>query len=101
MNEWGNGALLDHETMAARVETRETHDTAAGEHVHETVQGRMGTYDGVAPHADLGDWGVEGDREWRQYLFSADESQFPEECPLSVTREATAPDAEPREAGAD
>ncbi|WP_313691151.1 YqcI/YcgG family protein [Halorarum halobium] len=69
-----------------------THDTEAGRHAREVIQGRLGEYDGVCPHADLGDWGVEGDREWRQYLFFDDESQFPEECPLTVTPEVTAMD---------
>ncbi|ESP88324.1 YqcI/YcgG family protein [Candidatus Halobonum tyrrellensis] len=79
-----------------------THDTDAGRAARETIQGRLEPYDGVAPHDDLGDWGVEGDREWRQYLFARDESQFPDECPLYVTPEVTAPDAEAaRQAGAD
>ena len=69
-----------------------THDTEAGRKAREVIQGRLATYDGVCPHADLGDWGVEGDREWRQYLFSDDESQFPDECPLTVTPEVTAMD---------
>ncbi|QZP37322.1 YqcI/YcgG family protein [Halobaculum magnesiiphilum] len=78
-----------------------THDTEAGARAREVIQGRLGDYDGVCPHADLGDYGVEGDREWRQYLFSADESQFPDECPLTVTREVTALDADPGGVGAD
>lgn len=69
-----------------------THDTEIGRHAREVIQGRLGEYDGVCPHADLGDWGVEGDREWRQYLFYDDETQFPEECPLTVTPEVTAMD---------
>ncbi|MFD1515792.1 YqcI/YcgG family protein [Halomarina rubra] len=64
-----------------------TADTDAGQHAREVVQDRLVDYDGVCPHADLGDWGVDGDREWPQYLFSADESQAPEECPMAVTRE--------------
>lgn len=74
-----------------------THDTEAGRRAREVIQGRLAEYDGVCPHADLGDWGVEGDREWRQYLFSADEAQFPDECPLTVTPEVTALD-DPRAA---
>jgi len=70
-----------------------THDTEAGARAREAIQDRLGDYDGVCPHADLGDYGVDGDREWRQYLFSADDSQFPDECPLTVTREVTALDA--------
>ena len=64
-----------------------TADTAAGEHAREVIQERLEGYDGVCPHADLGDWGVEGDREWPQYMLSADETQAPTECPITVTRE--------------
>jgi FPC/CPF motif-containing protein YcgG len=71
-----------------------THDTEAGARAREVIQDRLGDYDGVCPHADLGDYGVEDDREWRQYLFSEDESQFPDECPLTVTPEVTALDAD-------
>ncbi|MFO7927955.1 MAG: YqcI/YcgG family protein [Halobacteriota archaeon] len=64
-----------------------TADTDAGQHARDVIQGRLEEYDGVCPHADLGDWGVEGDREWPQYMLSEDESQAPEECPINVTRE--------------
>jgi hypothetical protein len=64
-----------------------TADTDAGQQAREVIQERIGEYDGVCPHADIGDWGVEGDREWIQYMLSADESQAPDECPMRVTRE--------------
>jgi FPC/CPF motif-containing protein YcgG len=64
-----------------------THDTEAGRRAREQIQGRLEEYDGVCPHADLGDWGVEGDREWVQYLFREDPEQSPDECPIEVTRE--------------
>jgi FPC/CPF motif-containing protein YcgG len=64
-----------------------TADTEQGEHARDVIQNRLEGYDGVCPHADLGDWGTEGDREWRQYLFREDETQAPEECPMTVTRE--------------
>jgi hypothetical protein len=64
-----------------------TADTEAGQRAREVIQGRLESYDGVCPHADLGDWGVEGDREWPQYMFSSDETQAPDECPMVVTRE--------------
>ena len=64
-----------------------THDTEAGERAREQIQGRLEEYDGVCPHADLGDWGVEGDREWPQYLFREDPELSPDECPIEVTRE--------------
>ncbi|MFC7202513.1 YqcI/YcgG family protein [Haloferax namakaokahaiae] len=64
-----------------------TADTEAGQQAREVIQRRIEDYDGVCPHADLGDWGVEGDREWHQYMFSADESQAPDECPIRITRD--------------
>ncbi|WP_327052627.1 YqcI/YcgG family protein [Halomicrococcus gelatinilyticus] len=64
-----------------------TADTEAGQRARDVIQDRIQEYDGTCPHADLGDWGVEGDREWPQYLFSADEEQAPDECPMAVTRD--------------
>ena len=64
-----------------------TADTDAGQQARDVIQGRLEEYDGVCPHADLGDWGVDGDREWTQYLLSSDDAQAPDECPINVTRE--------------
>ncbi len=64
-----------------------TADTDAGQHARDVIQGRLEGYDGVCPHADLGDWGVEGDREWPQYMLSSDPEQAPETCPITVTRD--------------
>jgi len=64
-----------------------TADAAAGQQARDVIQGRLEEYDGVCPHADLGDWGVDGDREWTQYLLSGDDAQAPDECPINVTRE--------------
>jgi hypothetical protein len=74
-----------------------TADTDAGQSARETIQRRLEEYDGVCPHADLGDWGVEGDREWPQYLLAEDSSQAPDECPITVTRDhpkAAVPEAD-------
>ncbi|MFT4883718.1 MAG: FPC/CPF motif-containing protein YcgG [Natronomonas sp.] len=64
-----------------------TADYEQGQNAREVIQDRLEGYDGVCPHADLGDWGNEGDREWRQYLFREDDSQAPDECPITVSRE--------------
>ncbi|MCU4752436.1 YqcI/YcgG family protein [Halobacteria archaeon AArc-curdl1] len=64
-----------------------TADTKAGQRAREVIQGRLEDYDGVCPHADIGDWGVEGDREWVQYMLSSDERQAPDTCPMRVTRD--------------
>ncbi|MFC7075539.1 YqcI/YcgG family protein [Haloarcula halophila] len=64
-----------------------TAETAAGQHARDVIQDRLGEYDAVCPHADLGDWGVDGDREWPQYMLSSDPEQAPDECPMTVTRD--------------
>jgi hypothetical protein len=64
-----------------------TADTDAGQQARAVIGDRLEAYDGVCPHADLGDWGVEDDREWPQYLLSRDAAQAPETCPITVTRE--------------
>jgi FPC/CPF motif-containing protein YcgG len=64
-----------------------TADTEDGERAREIIHDRLEEYDGVCPHADIGDWGVEGDREWPQYMLTADEAQSPDRCPITVTRD--------------
>jgi FPC/CPF motif-containing protein YcgG len=63
-----------------------TGDSEKGQQARDVIRDRIGDYDGVCPHADLGEWGVEGDREWVQYMLSADDDQAPEECPISISR---------------
>jgi len=64
-----------------------TGDTEAGQEAREIIQDRLEAYDGVCPHADLGDWGVEGDREWPQYMLSEDDAAAPRRCPINVNRD--------------
>ncbi|MFB6194174.1 MAG: YqcI/YcgG family protein [Halobaculum sp.] len=71
-----------------------TAGTPAGERAREEIRGNLEAYDGVCPHANLGDWGVEGDREWHQYLLPADESQAPDEPPATFSR--VHPETDPR-----
>jgi FPC/CPF motif-containing protein YcgG len=70
-----------------------TADTGVGQRARTVIQERLEDYDGTCPHPDLGDWGVEGDREWPQYMFSEDDRQAPEECPINVSREHPKSDA--------
>ncbi|WP_224268336.1 YqcI/YcgG family protein [Haloprofundus salinisoli] len=63
-----------------------TADTEAGQQAREVIQRRIEAYDGVCPHADIGDWGVDGEHEWHQYMLSADSEQAPGECPMTVSR---------------
>ncbi|MXV63895.1 hypothetical protein GS429_17880 [Natronorubrum sp. JWXQ-INN-674] len=71
-----------------------TGDTDAGQHARDVIQDRLEGYDGVCPHADLGDWGVEGDREWPQYMLSEDDGQAPSTCPITITRSHPKPAAQ-------
>ena len=64
-----------------------TADHPTGEQARELIQRRLEEYDGVAPHRFLGDWGVEGDREWHQYMLPDDGTQAPDRPPIRVTRE--------------
>lgn len=64
-----------------------TADTERGQQARDTIHDRIEAYDGVCPHADIGDWGVDGDREWHQYMLSSDESQAPDVCPIAISRQ--------------
>lgn len=64
-----------------------TGDSEKGQQAREVIRDRIDDYDGVCPHADLGEWGVEGDREWVQYMLSADDEQAPDGCPISISRD--------------
>ncbi|RQG95519.1 YqcI/YcgG family protein [Natrarchaeobius chitinivorans] len=70
-----------------------TADTEAGQRARDVIQDRLEDYDGVCPHADLGDWGVEGDREWPQYMLSENDDQAPDDCPINISREHPKSDA--------
>jgi len=85
MNEPGTeGVLLDQETLHDRIDDA---SPWLREHYRTFRESMLGERDGVSPHADLGDWGTEGDREWKQYLFREDADAGPDECPLSPTRD--------------
>jgi FPC/CPF motif-containing protein YcgG len=64
-----------------------TAETEAGQRARETIHENLEAYDGVCPHANLGDWGTPGDREWHQYMLPEDEAQAPDECPVTFSRE--------------
>ncbi len=58
-----------------------------GEQAREIIRERLDEYDDLPPHPLLGDWGVEGDREWHQYMLPSDDEQAPDHPPIRVTRE--------------
>ncbi|WP_255151398.1 YqcI/YcgG family protein [Halorarius halobius] len=68
-----------------------TADHPQGQQAREIIQERLRDYDGHPPHPLLGDWGVEGDREWHQYMLPEDERQAPDACPMTVTRDHLKP----------
>jgi FPC/CPF motif-containing protein YcgG len=62
-----------------------TAETKAGQQARELIQNRIDDYDGMCPHADIGDYGQ--DLEWPQYMLSANPDKAPDSCPIQVTRE--------------
>ncbi|WP_336359086.1 YqcI/YcgG family protein [Haladaptatus sp. ZSTT2] len=62
-----------------------TGDTAAGKEARRIIRARIEDYDGVCPHADIGDWGDSHTREWKQYLLPERNEDTIETCPLIIT----------------
>jgi FPC/CPF motif-containing protein YcgG len=60
-----------------------TGDTVAGEHARAFIHDRLRSYDGVTPHADLGDWEDDSSHEWRQYMLPEGEESA-EGCPIEI-----------------
>ena len=64
-----------------------TADHPTGTEAREIIRRRLDDYDDLPPHPLFGDWGVEGDREWHQYMLPADGAQAPDRPPIRVTRD--------------
>lgn len=62
-----------------------TGDTPAGKEARRVIRERIEAYDGVCPHADLGDWGDSHTREWKQYLLPERNDDTLTTCPLQIT----------------
>ncbi|MFC6732419.1 MULTISPECIES: YqcI/YcgG family protein [unclassified Haladaptatus] len=62
-----------------------TGDTAAGKEARRVIRERIEAYDGMCPHADLGDWGDSHTREWKQYLLPEQTDDTLSTCPLQIT----------------
>ncbi|MFC7225800.1 YqcI/YcgG family protein [Salinirubellus salinus] len=62
-----------------------TAESEAGQQARGVIQDRLVDYDGVCPHADIGDYG--SDLEWPQYMLSADDAEAPDECPIEISRD--------------
>jgi FPC/CPF motif-containing protein YcgG len=58
--------------------------TPAGRRARVLIRQRLETWDTVAPHPDLGDYGDPSTREWRQYFLAEDDSRLHERCPLHL-----------------
>jgi uncharacterized protein len=53
-----------------------------GMRARQVVRQRLVAYDGVDPSPTLGTYGVQGNREWKQY-FLRDSNDVPKECPFA------------------
>ncbi|MFC7176527.1 YqcI/YcgG family protein [Halosegnis marinus] len=70
-----------------------TADHPTGQQAREIIQSRLGEYDDLPAHPLLGDWGVEGDREWHQYMLPTGDEHPLARPPIRVSRDH--PKAEP------
>ncbi|MBK5920119.1 hypothetical protein CCR80_03580 [Rhodothalassium salexigens] len=56
----------------------------------DTVRTRLGAWDSVAPHRDLGVYGDADNLEWRQYFLADDDQRLYDRCPLAAAPGAPA-----------
>ncbi|OZM71687.1 hypothetical protein CFN78_19450 [Amycolatopsis antarctica] len=63
-------------------------ESVAGRNARKVIRERLRAYDDVAPHASLGSFGGESNREWVQYFLPDDESVVPQltRCPINHTK---------------
>jgi len=68
-------------------------ESTAGRNARKVIRERLRNYDSVPPHASLGSFGGDNNREWVQYFLPDDDSVVPPmtRCPINHTsKEGTA-----------
>jgi FPC/CPF motif-containing protein YcgG len=66
--------------------------TPRGMAARQIIRTRLGQWDTVPPHPDLGDYGDPSNHEWRQYFLPDDHDRLHEKCPLQIRgADSTAP----------
>jgi uncharacterized protein len=59
-------------------------DTVKGQRVRSIIADRLESYDDIAPHHHIGDYGDPTSREWRQYLLPTSNEERLEEFPFEI-----------------
>jgi len=60
-----------------------TGDTKKGQQVRKVIRERLEAYDDVEIHPDIGDYGVEGAYEWKQYVLPERNEESVMRCPIT------------------
>ncbi len=60
-------------------------DSPRGRRARDVIRERLLSYDDVPPHAELGNYGAPGNREWAQYFLPDDAEAVPARCPLHAS----------------
>ena len=63
-----------------------TGDSKIGKHVQKVVRDRLKTYDDVSAHPELGWYGQQENREWKQYFLHDDNNHTTGQCPFKLKR---------------
>ncbi|MQR85850.1 YqcI/YcgG family protein [Bacillus megaterium] len=63
-----------------------TGDSKIGKHVQKVVRDRLKTYDEVSAHPELGWYGQQENREWKQYFLRDDNNYTTGQCPFKLKR---------------
>lgn len=64
-----------------------TGDTKEGQQARSAINNRLGDYDDIAPHPDIGDYSDPSTREWKQYLLPASNGESLREFPFEIDTE--------------
>ncbi|MEZ4364003.1 MAG: YqcI/YcgG family protein [Kofleriaceae bacterium] len=80
--------------MAFVINMRKNFDVVAGNNpegaaVRRKVRGRVALFDGQPHGDDLGTYGDEANREWRQYAAAESTAPIPSRCPLHLASKRT------------
>lgn len=81
----GPGIVLLFQPRAVFIDTMTNKQISAG--VRDHIRRRLSAWDGMATHPDLGFYGSEANREWKQYCLPDDEAPVTGQCPF-LTRMA-------------
>jgi FPC/CPF motif-containing protein YcgG len=68
-------------------------DTPRGSAARRVIRRRIQAFDGLAPAAELGNYGEEGRLEWRQYLLpdGPQDGSLPRQCPFRASVQVPPP----------